>query len=400
MNIRNLLLAAGLLASLTILAQGKKDKGEKAVTSTQGQDDNLVVNGGFEDLNLKPLKSYGQLVELCTSWLTPNEASADLFATGVKGTKAGAPVNDFGMQEPLSGAAYAGFCAYTKDPKKTRTYIQGKTKSKLIKDQLYCVKMNISLADLSKYGVNNVGVFFSDREISNANNNSLTFKPQVLEKTNKPLIATDGWETICGTYISKGTEAFFIIGGFGEGEQMKTAKIKKPAGITGTVMNSAYYYIDDIEITPVDAGSQCTCGAAEKREDDVIYSRAGAKTPDMTPEQLINATGVYFPFLSAEINGQFLAELDEIGAIMKSDPNIRLELTGHSETDEINEAKINPGYADLALRRAEAVRDYFTAMGLNENRFSIMSKDDTSPANTTGTKIGRAANRRVVFRKN
>src|SRR5690606_24521197 len=109
----------------------------------------------------KSLKSYGQLTELCQPWMTPNEASADVFAVGTKGTKAACPVNDFGVQEPLSGSGYAGFMAYTKDPKKYRTYIQGKLKTTMVKDQLYCVKMNVSLADLSKYGVNNVGIFLS-----------------------------------------------------------------------------------------------------------------------------------------------------------------------------------------------------------------------------------------------
>ena len=396
---RFFMLSALVLITISgAFAQSKKGKTETE-KKTEPESDNLVSNGGFEDFDLKPLKGYGQLVVLCTGWLAPNASSADLFATGVKGTKAAAPANDFGVQEPLAGSAYAGFTAYTKDPKKTRTYIQGKLKSKLTKDQLYCVKFNVSLADLSKYGVNNVGLFLSDRKVQNNNNNALTFAPQILEKSNKPLQMLDGWETICATYIAKGNEEYFIIGGFGPEEQMKTVKIKKPSNVTGVVMNSAYYYIDEIQIVPVEANSQCSCGAADERQDDVIYSRAGARAPGMKPEQLINSSGVYFPFLSAEINPMFFTELDEIAAVLKADPTIKVELAAHVETDELNEAKINPRYGNLSQRRAEAVRQYFMDKGISEVRFTLVTRDDSAPANTSGTVIGRAQNRRVLMKK-
>jgi outer membrane protein OmpA-like peptidoglycan-associated protein len=395
---KNLMLAVVMTASAHIcVAQSKKGKAE--VKPAEDNSSSLVVNGDFESINLKPLKSYAQLVELGQPWLKPNATSADLFATGVKSTKAGAPVNDFGVQEPRSGQAYAGFWAHTKDPKKKRTYLQGRMKSKLEKDKLYCVRFHVSLADLSKAGVNNVGLFFSDRKIENDNDNALTFKPQILEKTNRALTLMDGWEPVCGTYIAKGTEEYFLIGGFGPEEQMKPAKVKKPAGISGTVINGSYYYIDDIEIFAVEANSQCACGAASEREDDVIYSRAGAKSPDMTADQAINSTSVYFPFLSASINSMFEEELIELSAIMKANPLIKIELTGHSETDEMNEAKINPRVGNLADRRAQAVKAFLTEKGIDDTRIEVVSKDDSSPVNTSGTKIGRAQNRRVDCRK-
>lgn len=393
MKIKTPLLIAMLVMSIGICqAQGKKGK-----PAADDGSSSIVMNGDFEDVSLKSLKSYGQLTELGEPWLTPNATSADLFHTGVKGTKAGAPVNDFGVQEPRSGEAYAGFMAYTKDPKRKRTYIMGRTKSKLTKDQLYCVRFNVSLADLSKVGVNNVGVFFSDRKVQNSNDNALTFKPQILEKTNKILTTIDGWEAVCGTYIAKGNEEYFIIGGFGPEEQMKTAKIKKPAGVSGTVINGAYYYIDDIEIFPVDANSQCACGTLRDREDDVIYSRAGAKSPKSTPEEAIASAGVYFPFLSTSVNSMFEEELTEIAAMLKANPRLKIELTGHSEQDEVNEAKINLAFANLALKRAEAVRDFLVSKGISEQQITVSSKDSSSPVNNTGTKVGRAQNRRVEF---
>jgi OOP family OmpA-OmpF porin len=389
----HLVLTIGLVLSCA-MGQAQSKKGKPA---SDDSSPSLVANGDFEEVSLKSLKSYGQLTELGEPWLTPNSSSADLFHTGVKGTKAGAPYNDFGVQAPRSGEAYGGFMAYTKDPKRNRTYIMGRTKSKLVKDQLYCVRFYVSLADLSKVGVTNVGLFFSDRKVQNSNDNALTFKPQILEKSNRALTMTDGWEAVCATYNAKGNEEYFIIGGFGPEEQMKPAKIKKPAGVSGTVINGAYYYIDDIEIFPVDANSQCACGSASDREDDVIYSRSGAKSPDMSAEQAVNSTGVYFPFLSASVNSMFESDLNEIAGILKANPQLKIELTGHSELDEENEARINPRHANLAMQRAEAVKTFFTSKGISEQQISVVAKDSSNPVNTSGTKIGRAQNRRVEF---
>jgi len=400
MNIRYYFLAAAVLTATVAEAQSKKpsSKTEKAPETETTDSENLVVNPSFEDCNIKTLKSYGQLTELCEPWATPNKSSADLFAQGVKGTKAMAGQNDFGKQDPMDGTAYAGFRAYTKDPKKTRTYLSTKLTKRLDKNQLYCVKINVSLADLSKFAVNNIGVFLSDRKVQNATDYALTFTPQVLEKNNKVINEMTGWETICGTFISNGTEEYIIIGGFGEENKTKIEKVKKPAGSTGTALNDAYYYIDNIEIVPIEAASQCACGKAASTEPDLIYSRATAKSIDMKPEQIIAASSVYFANLTSEIPGMFEPDLEEVAQLMKENPSIQLELVGHSDTEEVGEAKITPRLADMAKKRAEAVKAALVDRGVEASRITTSSKDDTQLASNKPTPLSKAQNRRVEFK--
>lgn len=398
MNIRYFALAVCVAIAGNTFAQSKKTSGkaDKAKPEeTTEVSDNLVANPSFEDCNIKTLKAYGQLNELCTPWFSPNKTSADLFAEGVKGTKVVAGTNDYGKQSPMDGTCYGGFRAYTKDPKKSRTYLETKLTTRLEKNQLYCVRINVSLADLSKFAVNNIGVFFSDRKIQNQNDFALTFTPQVTEKSNKVINNLDGWETICATFIATGNEEYIVIGGFGEDGKMKVEKVKKPAGVTGTVLNDAYYFIDNIEIVPVDAASQCICGKADKLEADLIYSRASAKSPGMTPQQMIQSSGIYFASLSSEIPSMFEADITEVARLMQENPKITLELVGHSDADETPEAKVNPIYAEMAKKRAESVKAALVKAGVSADRISVSSKDDTSPANTKATPMAKAQNRRV-----
>lgn len=388
-----------LLVSFSIAGFSQKKatpKKDEAVVEVE-QTDNLVSDPSFEVTDVKTLKGYNQLTMFLKNWTTPNQSPADLYNNMVKSTKVSIPNNDYGTQEPYEGTSYAGFRAYTKDVKKSRTYLQTKLKQKLEKDKLYCVRFNLSLADLSKFGVNNVGLFFSDRKVQNTHDNALTFLPHITEKTNKPIVTMEGWETICGTFLGTGKEEYIIIGCFGLEDNLKLEKVKKPSTQVGVVMADAYYYIDKIEIVPIEAQSQCFCGKTEDRDPDLIYSRSSAKGLDMNPNQIVTSTTLWYSFLSTEVSSMFDADLVEVVNIMKNNEKMNLEIIGHSDTDEMNEAKVNRFYIGLALTRAEVVKKFMVENGVDESRLTVSTKDNTMLANTKPTPLGKAQNRRVEF---
>jgi outer membrane protein OmpA-like peptidoglycan-associated protein len=207
----------------------------------------------------------------------------------------------------------------------------------------------------------------------------------------------EGWETICGSYIGTGKEEYIIIGCFGEEKDLKVEKVKKPAGQTGVVLADAYYYIDMIEIVEVEAPSQCFCGPKEDQEPDLIYSRTVTITPDMKANQIIAATMVWFSFLGTEVTQMFDEDLSRVAELMKANPSMKIELIGHSETDEVGEAKVTKVYDQIALKRANAVKDYLVAKGVDASRITTGSKDNTAPATSKTTPLGKAQNRRVEF---
>ncbi|MFM1932171.1 MAG: hypothetical protein RL226_1474 [Bacteroidota bacterium] len=367
------------------------------------QDDelNLVPNGDFEQANTKTLKNPGMLQELCEGWYTATKAPADLFAEGVKSEKVAVPVNQFGKESAASGNLYAGFTAYTTDKKATRSYLAVQLSQPLEKDQMYCVEFKISLADLSKFGVNYVGALISDRKIVQPNTgaiikdvNDITIK----DRSNKAMINMDGWETVCGTVVGGGREQYLIIGCFGADKDLTIEKTKKPKEVVGTPFYSAYYFVDDVKITAVEAKSQCSCTPEADRAPDLIYGQASVVDENTPADQLVNMSAVYYAALKKSYTQAGQQSIDQVIDILKKNPSWKVEVAGHCDNDEFDEAKINTRYRALGEQRAKEVADYMIANGIAQDRITIVSKENNEPANTRPTDMSRAQNRRVTFK--
>jgi outer membrane protein OmpA-like peptidoglycan-associated protein len=93
----------------------------------------------------------------------------------------------------------------------------------------------------------------------------------------------------------------------------------------------------------------------------------------------------------------FEAELQEVAKLMQSIPSMKVELTGHSDNDEQNETKTKKIYVGLALRRAEAVKQFLVDNGVSASNISVVGKDNSMPATDKTTPMGKAQNRRVTF---
>lgn len=390
MIMKRLLLAVLTLAVVGATAQKKTDK---AAAEPKG----IVPNGNFDDFEFKSLKTPNQ-VDLALPWISPNVTMCDLFSKGVKSPKIQVPTNEHGVQEPASGSSYAGFRAYSKDPKKPRTYLEVKLSQKLVKGQQYCIRYSLSLADLSKFAVNNVGVYVTEKKLQYSKDNAIMVEPQVTIADNVPVNVMDSWEHICGTFTAAGGEEYIVIGGFGAEDKMKVEKMKKPAGIAGTVMNDSYYFIDNVEIVAIEAKSQCNCTKKSKPQAQFIYSSSVARETGAKPADIVNTTVVYFAALTEMVPGQFDSNIEEVAALMKANPTMNIELIGHSDADEIAEAKVDEEVANMAEKRANAVKEALVGYGINGVRITVTAVDDSQPASTFNSPSGHAQNRRVVFK--
>lgn len=372
-----------------------------AATALYAQDDeNLVPNGDFEAGDTKKLKNSGQIEECSESWYSATKAPADIFAGGIKSEKVNIPDNEMGSQAASSGNMYAGFRAYTKDKKKTRTYLGVELTQELEKNQMYCVEFKISLADLSKFGASHIGAIFSDRKAVQPNTGAIVRdlnKIDVKHRSNKVMMLQDGWESVCGTYIANGKESQLIIGCFGGDTDLQLEKMKRPKGVVGSQIYDAYYYIDDVKVYPVDAKSQCACDPAADRQPDLIYGSSVVVNESMSDEQIVDVSAVYYAFLKKNITQAGERTLEQMMEILKNNPSWKLEVIGHCDNDEFNEAKVNPRFANIAQQRAEQVVRYMASKGIDSSRLIPLTKDNTDPANERPTDLSRAQNRRVVF---
>ena len=107
---------------------------------------------------------------------------------------------------------------------------------------------------------------------------------------------------------------------------------------------------------------------------------ADAGKPAAAPEKLlqkslqIDRTGL-FDSNSARLKGKLIPELDEVVSVLKSAANYgKVTITGHADrrgSDKLNRR--------LSQRRAEAVRAYLVAKGLDPARISATGKGSAEP---------------------
>ena len=372
-----------------------------AVTlSPQAQTFNLVPNSGFEDTNIKKLRSYGQMEEVSKDWFSATEVPADIYGDGAKGDKIAIPTNDYGTQEPAAGLCYAGFRAYSKDPRMQRSYLEVQLPQMLDRDVMYCVSFDISLADLSRYAVNDIGVVVSDRKIEQPNLGDMILQPDVKQKTNKVFEYTEGWEKFCGTFVGTGQEEYIVIGCFGSRSDMTIEKVKRPVGLTGPQLSHAYYFIDNVEIIEIQAKSQCVCSAVEERDMDLVYGSSSVQGEDMTDAEKINSSAIYYAFLKRTPTGSGKQTVADIATILKANPGMKINIVGHCDEDEASEGKINARYKMIGKNRGDQIRRMLEAEGVPASQFSVSDIGAQDPANSRDTDISRAQNRRVTFEVN
>ena len=372
-----------------------------AVTlSPQAQTFNLVPNSGFEDTNIKKLRSYGQMEEVSKDWFSATEVPADIYGDGAKGDKIAIPTNDYGTQEPAAGLCYAGFRAYSKDPRMQRSYLEVQLPQMLDRDVMYCVSFDISLADQSRYAVNDIGVVVSDRKIEQPNLGDMIRQPDVQQKTNKVFEYTEGWEKFCGTFVGTGQEEYIVIGCFGSRSDMTIEKVKRPLGLTGAQLNHAYYFIDNVEIIEIQAKSQCKCSAAEERDMDLVYGFSSVQDADMTDVEKINSSAIYYAFLKRTPTGSGKQTVANIATILKANPSMKINIVGHCDEDEASEGQINARYKIIGKNRADQIRRMLEEAGIPASQFSVSDIGAQDPANSRDTDISRAQNRRVTFEVN
>jgi outer membrane protein OmpA-like peptidoglycan-associated protein len=129
--------------------------------------------------------------------------------------------------------------------------------------------------------------------------------------------------------------------------------------------------------------------------------------PTGTADQLVNKTielkniaigskialrNIFFDLAKATLRAESNAELDRLVKLMKDVPNLKIEISGH--TDNTGSASVNE---TLSQQRAEAVVTYLTNKGISASRMKAAGYGASRPVATNGTEDGRQQNRRTEF---
>lgn len=108
---------------------------------------------------------------------------------------------------------------------------------------------------------------------------------------------------------------------------------------------------------------------------------------------LVELKNVFFETAKYDLKPTSTAELDKAVAWLKANPNVKVEIAGH--TDNVGDKKMN---LILSNNRAKAVYDYFVAHGIDVARLSYKGYGDTKPKVANDSDEHRQMNRRVEMR--
>ena len=100
--------------------------------------------------------------------------------------------------------------------------------------------------------------------------------------------------------------------------------------------------------------------------------------------------GVSFVSGSAELTPASISVIVELAATLQADPDLKLEIAGHTDATGGSEANRN-----LSQRRAESVRRSLIQMGIAPDRLLAVGYGEDFPIADNATAEGRARNRRV-----
>ena len=108
--------------------------------------------------------------------------------------------------------------------------------------------------------------------------------------------------------------------------------------------------------------------------------------------EIIRLNNIFFDFNESTLRPESYMELERVIKLLNENPNIEIELSGH--TDNVGSDEYN---IELSLNRARAVAEHIVLKGVNSQRIISKGYGKQSPVSSNDSEEGRQLNRRVEF---
>ncbi|MFY0626862.1 MAG: OmpA family protein [Reichenbachiella sp.] len=368
-----------------------------------GQDRNMVINPSFEEIWNCPF-TMNQL-KFVKSWFPFGTAdpSPDFFNACAKDSFMGIPHNMFGTQEARTGDSYVGLISYLtsksgqgwKVPANHREFVMVQLTKPLVKGNQYYGEFWVNLADKCEFSIDQIGMRFT-KDMPSFDWQAMDlgyYKAQINSEKEKLLDDNEGWVKVSGTFTAKGDELALTIGTFvADGDlTIKKTKRKFLNGKDNKIPKHlqpmiAYYFIDDVKVTPVDVNESIFPEPVASAVEVAEYFGPAEIGKKFTLQN------IYFEFDKARLlRGSFL-ELNKLLDYLERHPRVKIQIEGH--TDNVGSREYND---KLSTARAKAVLDFLVAKGINEFRLEYKGFGSRQPIVPNTTPKNQALNRRVEF---
>lgn len=406
-------------------------------------DDNLVPNPSFEDTGKKGKVTEKGQVYLAVPWTSVTMNPVDLYSENTKTDEFATPDNKRGEEKARTGTNYAGLNLYGYKGKAPRNYLGVELLKPMEEGKQYCVKFHISMSDMSKYAVNNIGALIQFEPMSEATDGNLYKKPQIISVTKMIYEKQYSWTPVCGTFVAKGGEKFIVIGNFAQDVNTKFETVRLSREFTGRQTYDGYYYIDDVSVIPTDkiGDKDCACEriaggqmkteyksfetklidekeskkvtyvnsdgskpgeepkVVEKKDDTktveqggVVYKKANsAEEVEEEPEDpkvySPNDIVIYYESKEFQVPDSEKEAIDELVKYLKKNKSKVIEIQGHADPSEST-------VTSIGKRRSALLRVALTKAGVPSAQLKTISLGITK----SGSKEDASQNQRVTFK--
>jgi OmpA-OmpF porin, OOP family len=167
-------------------------------------------------------------------------------------------------------------------------------------------------------------------------------------------------------------ERTIVVRGEIQSEEAKTQFLRKVFAATGAELTVNDQLVVSIEI-PIT--SPAASGLQQRINDEM------------------RGKSIEFSSATSDIKPHSKKLLDSIAGVLKSEPEIRVEIEGH--TDSKGDEKRN---MKLSEQRAEAVQKYLVGRGIAATRLVATGRGATKPIADDTTELGQRQNRRIELR--
>ena len=343
---------------------------------TEGGQDNIVPNPGFEEFDGFPIGWYYKgtdFDDVVKYWTSPTIASPDAYGSRVR-VPASWAEKGFGKHAPHGGQAMVGITVYGCGTGKPhcREYVQIQMKEPLVIGQTYLVEFFVGHLNGSMR-VNNIGAHFANKRISVKTETTLNLTPQVKSET---VLVAEGstWTKFSAKFVAQTEADWMVIGNFFTDEQTTAVTPIAP-------LNFGYYYIDDVSVKKTEP-----LMPVPVKDDDL--TRLPLETG-----KIVKLKDIFFESDRSELLPRSNVELDKLVQVLRENPKLEIEIIGH--TDNVGDFNYN---MTLSRRRATQVMDYLIKSDIEARRLSVNGFGSTQPLASNDIDEQRQMNRRVEFK--
>lgn len=161
--------------------------------------------------------------------------------------------------------------------------------------------------------------------------------------------------------------------------------------------------VEPVDLEPasaenVDGGNEGAANVDDGRRAEEATDFTDGTTPigesaePTTINERLSLDPITFEVRSATITARGLAVLDQAAAYLKADPEVTIEIAGHTDSDGDAEDNMR-----LSQDRADVVKAYLEAQGIDGARMISIGYGENDPVTSNDTAAGKARNRRIEF---